>query len=127
MVGAGLSFSSATTKFDDDDEYKSSTFSFVPFARYYLPQGLFGHVELGPGSSKNKWVYDDGGGDEYKYKSFTWSVGAGYAYFLNDHVAVEPMVSYQATTYSSNEDTDLKDKYGVITFQIGFSIFLDSK
>jgi hypothetical protein len=127
VVGAGISISSATTKFDDDDKYKSTSISFVPFARYYLPQGLFGHLEFGPGNSKDKWLYDDGDEEEYKYTSFTWSVGAGYAYFLNDHVAVEPMVSYQATTYSFQEDTDLKDKYGTITFQISFSIFLDSK
>jgi outer membrane protein len=126
-VGAGLNFSTSSTKFDDDDKNASTEFSFTPFVRYYLPQGLFGQFEIGLGSSKDKWTYANDDVEEYKYKTFIWSLGAGYPYFLNDNVAIEPMVSYYATTYTDRDDTNYKDKYGYLMVQIGFSIYLDFK
>jgi hypothetical protein len=126
-VGAALNFSASSTKYDDDDKYNGTSISFTPFVRYYLPQRLFGQFELGVGTSKDKWTYVDDDDEEYKYKSFVWSLGVGYAYFLNDNVAIEPMVSYNATTYTDKDDTKDKDKYGYIMLQIGFNIYLDFK
>jgi hypothetical protein len=51
----------------------------------------------------------------------------GYAYFLNNNVAIEPLVSYNKITYTDRDNTELKDKYGNILLQIGFSIYLDFK
>ena len=126
-VGAGLAFSASSTKYDDDDKYNGTSISFTPFVRYYLPQRLFGQFELGLGSSKDKWTYVDDNDEEYKYKYFFWSLGVGYAYFLNNNVAIEPMISYNASTYTDRDDTKDKDKYGTIWIQLGFSIYLDFK
>jgi outer membrane autotransporter protein len=124
-VGAGLNLSLSSSKYDDDDKYNGSSIFFSPFVRYYLPQRLFGQFEIGIGSSKDKWTYVNDDDEEYKYKSFFWSLGVGYAYFLNDNVSVEPMVSYNAATYTDRDNTDDKDKYGNIMLQIGFNIYLD--
>lgn len=126
-VGAGLNLSLSSSKYDDDDKYNGTSISFTPFVRYYLPQRLFGQFELGLGSSKDKWTYVDDDDEEYKYKYFFWSLGVGYAYFLNDNVAIEPMVTYNASTYTDRDDTNYKEKYGSIMLQLGFNIYLDFK
>lgn len=126
-VGAGIDLSLSTTKFDDDEKYNGTSIFFSPFVRYYFPQKFFGQFEFGIGSSKDKWSYPNEPDDEYKAKSFLWSLGVGYAYFLNDHVAVEPMISYTSTTYTDRDDTKEKDKYGNFMLQVGFSIYLDYK
>ncbi len=127
VVGAGLSLGASSTKYDDDDKYNGTSIFFTPFVRYYFPQRLFGQFEIGVGSSKDKWTYVNDDDEEYKYKSFFWSLGVGYAYFLNDNVAIEPIVSYNATTYTDRDDTKEKDKYGTIMLRVGFSIYLDFK
>jgi hypothetical protein len=35
------------------------------------------------------------------------------------------MISYSAATYTENENTSFKDKYGDLMLQIGFNIYLD--
>lgn len=126
VVGVGLNLSTRSTKFEDDDKSISSTTAFTPFARYYLPQGYFGHFEIGPGSSSETWKSSGNDDSKHKYNSFLWSLGVGYAFFLNDHVAVEPMVSYMSTTYTDKDNTSYKEKNNVISFQVGFTIYLDS-
>lgn len=126
-AGAGLNLSLSSSKYDDDDKYNGTSIFFTPFVRYYLPQGLFGQFEIGIGSSKDKWTYVNDDDEVYKYKSFFWSLGVGYAYFLNDNVAIEPMVSYNSRTYTDRDEPDYKEKYGTIMLQVGFSIYLDLK
>lgn len=125
-VGTGISLSTQSTKFDDDDVFATSSISLTPFVRYYLPQGFFGQFELGFGSKTEKWKPSDGDDEIDKFKLFVWSIGAGYAYFLNDYVSVEPLISYTTNTYTDSDNTGFKDKYGIFMVQIGFSIYLDS-
>lgn len=124
-AGVGISLSSSTMKYDDDDKYNYTSTYFTPFVRYYLPQRLFGQFEIGLGGTKNKWTYEDGDNDESKYSSFTWSLGAGYAYFLNNYVAIESIISYTSLNYTHRDDTKEKERYGTIMLQIGLSIYLD--
>jgi outer membrane protein len=126
VVGVGLNLSTGSTKFEDDDKFISSTLAFTSFARYYLPQGYFGQFEFGPGSTSETWKSSGSEDSKDKYKSFLWSLGVGYAFFLNDHVSVEPMVSYSSTTYTDTDNTSYKEKNGAILFQIGFNIYLDA-
>lgn len=124
LVGAGIGLSFGSTKYD---EYKStySSISFVPFVRYYLPQKFFAQIEVGPGITTDNWVFDGEEDDKDSYTFFRWSVGAGYSYFLNDNVAIEPIISYTSTNYTDRNNTVQKDKYGDLAFQLGFSIYLD--
>lgn len=127
VVGFGLSLSTGSTKYEDGDKFISSSISFTPFARYYLPQGLFGQLEFGPGSKTNTRKEEDEDDSKYKYGTFLWSLGVGYTYFLNNHVAVEPLVSYTSSTTTEKEFSDYKEKHGDILFQVGFSIYLDAQ
>jgi hypothetical protein len=125
LVGAGIGLSTGMTKYDDDDKYSYSSISFTPFIRYYLLQKFFGQLELGPGLSTDKWSYSGYEDDKDKYSMFLWSIGAGYAHFLNNNVSVEPIITYTSTSYTDRNNTNQKDKYGVLGFQIGLSIYLD--
>lgn len=125
MVGTAIELSAGMTKYDDGDKYSYSSVSFTPFVRYYLPQMFFIQLELGPGISTDKWDYDSGTDDKDKYSLLVWSIGAGYAYFLNDNVSVEPIISYSSTNYTDRNNTNQKDKYGTLGFQVGLSIYLD--
>src|SRR5690606_30722866 len=119
-VGLGINLNSLSEKEDgDDDKYTSSTFLISPFARYYSSVGLFGDVSVGIGSQKDKY-----GDNEDKENVFGWSLGAGYAIFLNDHVSIEPMVSYNSLSLTDGDDSKNKLKTGQFMIQVGFNIFL---
>jgi long-subunit fatty acid transport protein len=118
-VGLGLELTSSTIKYEgSDSKQKESSTAISPFVRYYLPMGLFGQGEVGFGSAKYE------GEGEYKAKLFQWGVGVGYAIFLNDNVAIEPLVSYGARTEKDSNNSDNKDEYSGIMLNVGFSIYL---
>ncbi|MFN7116527.1 MAG: hypothetical protein ACK4TA_06975 [Saprospiraceae bacterium] len=72
MLGASVAYSSIT---------KLSSFSVGPFARYYLNFGLFGHSGLNFSHVESAEREND----------FDVVLGLGYAAFLNDNVALEPL------------------------------------
>lgn len=60
---------------------------FGPFARYYLDSGVFGEVTAGVGTqnfTNNKST-----------NLYAGSVGIGYAYFMSEKIAIEPMLSFR--------------------------------
>lgn len=57
-----------------------------PYARYYVYQGLFPQV----GIMYNSIKFDDEDADT----STDINLGVGYSFFLNNSIAVEPMLSY---------------------------------
>lgn len=125
-VGAGLSLRTSSTKGDGGDNSKDTDtdFTLTPFARYYLDQGIFfqGQVGFGSGSNKHK-PNGSNTTTTTKHGVFDWGLGVGYAYFLNDYVAIEPMVSY--VSYANNyKDPDFKTVNSGITLNVGFQIYL---
>ena len=105
-VGAGLDITLSKWKdeFDNDEDESYTSFEFQPIVRYYLPVGVFFQGQFGVGSRKYK--YEDGSDDE-KYNTTSFALAVGYAHFLNDHVAVEPMVGYRSSALK-DKDTDYK-------------------
>lgn len=71
-LGASVSYSSIT---------KLNSFSVGPFARYYFNFGLFAHTGLNFSHVESAERKND----------FDFVFGAGYAAFLNDNVALEPL------------------------------------
>ena len=121
--GVSLSYENETIKEDGQTGKDVSTqFVFGPFGRYYHDSGVFGHFGLNVGSGKNE---DTIGGNQgtNEWGIFGLDFGAGYAYFLNDNVAVEPMLLY--ATYSNKDKvSDVKLTDNGIQIRIGFNIFL---
>src|SRR5689334_11602942 len=81
-LGLNVNLGTTTNKDKDGDE-RSTTSSYTVgvFGRYYFPMKLFIETEAGIGKQKT-----DG---DTKNNLFTYSIGAGYAAFLNDNVALE--------------------------------------
>ena len=123
-VGAGLGLSLAkwADDADNDDDYTYTSIQFQPFVRYYLPQGIFFQGQVGIGSSN----YNYNNTTDYKSGVASIALSAGYALFLSDNVAVEPLIGYRSTS-SKNKQTEVKDIDSGIFLQIGFQIYLGNK
>ena len=128
-VGAALNLSSSTSKGDGNDNSKTTltNFSLTPFARYYLSQGIFfqGQVGFGTGSRKEK---ENGSNTTTttKHGVFDWALSAGYAYFLNDFVAIEPMVGYGSSA-DKYKDPDIKDISSGLFINVGLQVYLGAR
>jgi outer membrane protein len=124
-VGATLDFTLSKWK-DDDGEYESTStvLEFTPTVRYYLPMGVFfqGQFGIGPG----KYKEDDNGIDEEKFTRTSVAGAVGYAFFLNDNVAIEPMIGYGVST-DKYKDDDLKDVDNGLFIRVGVQAYLGNK
>lgn len=129
-VGAALDVS--LTKFkpedaDNDSENTFTTFGIAPFVRYYLSQGIFFQGQFGVGSGKNKSTLGSVS-NESKFGVTNLNVGAGYAYFLNDNVAIEPMIGYGSTTLNyKDSNPEFKDLRSGLFLQVSIQAYLGSK
>jgi hypothetical protein len=128
-VGAGLGLTVDASKGDGNDNSKhtETAFTLSPFVRYYLDQGIFFQGQVGFGSQSNK---DKGNGSNTttttKLGVFNWALAAGYAYFLNDYVAIEPTVGYGSNSLK-NKDADVKQISNGLFINIGFQIYLGAR
>ncbi|MDH5475042.1 MAG: hypothetical protein OEX22_05065 [Cyclobacteriaceae bacterium] len=129
-VGGGINIATSNYKRDGSaDKLNTTSLAFAPFARYYTDMGLFGHVSVSLGSGKEKDTQDNGGGNvtvtETNFGLFGFEFGGGYAYFLNDNVAVEPMLIYGSNSIKDKTAApNTKEIHGGIQFRIGISVFL---
>jgi opacity protein-like surface antigen len=122
-AGVGLGLTKWNSKTSDND-YNTSSISFQPFARYYLPVNVFFHGEFGIGTSSVK--SDNSNFNDYKYNSINLALGAGYALFLTDNVAVEPMLTYRFSRSKYDYD-DEKNLDSGLYISVGFQIYLGNK
>ncbi|MBT1696743.1 outer membrane beta-barrel protein [Fulvivirgaceae bacterium PWU4] len=117
-VGASLGFSSST---DDNGVSKTerSSFSFGPFARYYKftsndKFAFFGQASFTIGSGKT----DITPGGETKTGTTTFAISPGFAYFFNEHWALDFAISgFAIQSYDPNKDAD-DDKNTTILFGV---------
>jgi hypothetical protein len=104
---------------DNDVRTTSSYFTLGPFVRYYFPINVFldGRAGFGSGKGAASAGYNDA-------KVFSYSFGAGYAAFLNDYVALEPIIRYRGTNFTNKANTNLRTMDGNLEFAIGLQIYL---
>ena len=119
-IGLDADINSTTDKNKNNNvKSTSSYFTVGPFARYYFPVNLF--IEGGAGFGNGKNI------KEVNYaetKVFKYSVGAGFAAFLNDHVALEPMVRYNGLNFTNSSNSDFKTKNSGLQVSLGLQIYL---
>jgi outer membrane protein len=128
LIGLGVDLNSMTLKSKDADSKTTITqFTAGPLIRYYAPGGFFVHADIAWGKDMEK--YAAGGlSDEEDANVNKWQLGAGYAFFVNDHIAIEPNLIYRnSTTKRSNEFAEFKTSLGELVIGVGFSIFLHHK
>jgi outer membrane protein len=124
-VGASLpiSFNSMEESNDDPDKYKYFSAGFAPFVRYYIGSGKikpFGYTGIGFGSTKNTHDSSLGNTTTTKYGYFSFELGAGAAFFINDNVALDLGLGFDsyATKAKENNPDDLRS----ITTGFGLNI-----
>jgi len=115
-AGAGLTLSATKSTFSDDLTATSKGISFAPFARYYFSK-FYGQASFQLGSDKFK--SEGVTNSDNKTNSTGWSLAAGYAYLLNDHVAIEPQLGYKATYFGSADRTN-----GSFFLNIGLQVYI---
>jgi outer membrane protein len=122
-VGATLDFglSKWNDEVDSDDDVSSTSIEFTPTVRYYLPQNIFFQGQVGFGAAKYK--YGSGTVDEEKYNTLSFALAAGYAYFLTDNVAVEPMIGY-GSYREKDKDSDVKNINNGLFLRVGLQVYL---
>ncbi len=128
-VGLSLDLVSEKEKYSDtyNLEGKRTEYLVGPFMRVYTRGGVFfsGNYLLGKSISEYKYSGDS---NKETSKTSKWKLGIGYAAFLNEHVALEPSLSYQA--YASKEDdgdSNFTYRTGQVVIGLGLSIYLRAK
>lgn len=88
-----------------------------PYVRYYLNNGLFGEFNVNAGVRNIK------GGDKFDIK--TGAIGIGYAYFLNEVIAIEPVLSFNyEQSIVDNAGRNTKDSSYGPRLNIGIQAYL---
>jgi opacity protein-like surface antigen len=122
-AGAGLTINSYSVTYENsNDKSSGSSVVFSPFVRYYLSQGIFFQGRLDAGSQKDK----DRVGNTTTTVSHGlsgWALGAGYAWFITDNVALEPQIGYSSMA-QKNKSNDVKSIDGGVYISAGFQIYL---
>lgn len=121
-VGAGLSLGYSKYKAPSGSltgTLSSSSISFSPFARYYL-DNFFGQATFELGS--NNTIITSTANSTLHQKNSGWSLSAGYAYLLNEHVAIEPQIGY-GTRYVKN-DSGNKTTNGNLFLKVGIQVYI---
>jgi hypothetical protein len=121
FLGLGLR-TSATKYLDDDTKTTSTSVTLEPFIRYYLPQKIYFEAKFDVGAGNNKYKTDDTT-DTDKYSIAGWSLLAGYAYFLNDNVALEPQIGYESLAFK-NKGTSTRYVDGGLFLRLGLQVYL---
>jgi hypothetical protein len=93
-----------------------------PVVRYYTKPAIFGEVNYSIG------ILNSGPPEnQIKWRNYSWSIGVGYCFILNQYLTVEPLVKYRQlhkNAYKIEEGQQINE--GLI-FSLGFQIYLNSK
>lgn len=129
-LGLSLDYSTETEKNDqngNDNKSTSTQYLAGPFIRLYTKGGLFFMGNYSFGKRIYKYSYS-GVSDSEEVNTSKWKLGVGYAAFLNEHVALEPSVSYQGNSLKeADSDSDFTVNTGQIVIGLGLSIYLGKK
>ncbi|MHA6249262.1 hypothetical protein ACXYMU_15080 [Pontibacter sp. CAU 1760] len=91
---------------EDTRKFRRTYLLAGPFTRYYLDSGLFGELALQSGLLN----FSSG----QKSNLFQGGLSVGYAYFINQHISLEPMLSfkYQREWRDGQSNTTLGPQIG---------------
>jgi len=122
-VGLALEIGASSEK-TDDSKVTSTSLGIGPFARYHFDNGFFGEAGAIIGSSKQTQEAGGASAAEIKLNAFGFRAGAGYSFFIGNHVALEPAL-YYVWQNSKPKDSiaDLKTTLSTIAFNIGFTVY----
>ncbi len=134
--GLFMDFEIKNDRSKDESGYNNKETIFVigPFARYYIPicDKLLPYAEgqVGFGIDNYKSKYGSGDWSKSKESVFTYRVGGGATYFINDIVGADLFLGYLHDSYKFKDSGDgsrssgSKSVYGEFNMQIGIVVIL---
>ncbi len=130
VLGLSLDYNTEKQKYNqygNDNKTTSTQYLAGPFIRLYTKGGLFFMGNYSFGKTIYKYSYS-GVSEKEEATTSKWKLGVGYAAFLNEHVALEPSVSYQGNSLKEDDsDSDFTVNTGQIVIGLGLSIYLGRK
>jgi hypothetical protein len=115
-LGVDFNIDSYTSKNKDNGvRSTSSYYTLGAFGRYYFPSKIFLEGDLGFGRRSTN--------GNATTNIFTYSLGAGYAIFFNDHVALEPMILYKGVNNTNAKDSRYKTHDGSLQVGVGLQVY----
>ena len=127
--GVAFDWQRETVKDTDNDKNVDNTFTLGPFGRFYTEMGPFFQAQFTFGGGFTKVIPDGGPEVKERFGIFSWGLGAGYPYFVNDNVSLEALLLYR----SQNRRRDLPGgveqvtKYRGLMLQLGFVYYIFDK
>lgn len=116
------------TYLDSDINDKSTQFSFIPTAQYYLPFGtvLRPSIQVGAGYINISQSVPTGNNSSSRlsFGGFTWAAAVGVSYFINKSISLDLGVQYADINASYSGDTSIKVKTKGVGGTIGISLYL---
>lgn len=127
-MGGELGIAGSNWKPEDkfQADISSSSISIGPFVRYYLPANVFieGKYAIGIRETEHQNGFDLET-DEYKIRKVAFAIG--YALFLNDNVAIEPMFGYQSVAEEPRFYGSIIDIDNSLFIRLGFQVYLRNR
>ncbi len=128
MLGLAVDLNSITYN-DRTEDSKGTTKQYMigPVIRFYTPGNFFFHADVAFGKNVEKYS-DESMTDSDDSKVSKWQLGVGHAFFVNNHIAIEPNIVYRNTTTRWETDFgQFEGSLGELVLGVGFSIFLHKK
>jgi outer membrane protein len=124
-LGVELDISLSKTKdYDYDSEDRGSIITFSPFIRKYFGTKKarpYVHASAGVGSFKSNYIASS---PEYNSEIattiFTYSLGTGVGFFLNDNVSIDLELGYGRISSKNDDFKGIQNAFGL---NAGFSFF----
>lgn len=125
-IGAEIALKSTSDKQESvlgDIKTNSFIVGFMPIARYYIVNGLFGEAAGGISTQTTK-IDDSVTETEYSAFGYGFRTGIGYALPLRTMVAIEPMVGYSWEKFNPKDaPDDYKETISSVFFGIGLTAY----
>lgn len=118
LVGGEISYQSSSSG-SGLSSTETSGGALIALGRYYFDNNFFAEIAPGFGFVKTKTSLSDTNSPIYGIR-----IGAGYAYFLGNHVAIEPTINYRYETSTTEMlGIEMKRNISSIFFGLGISAY----
>jgi hypothetical protein len=103
--------------YDKLGDLKITTFGFGPFVRYYFTDEKVRPFFAGDMTFDKRKVESSAGRNTED--AFSWFLGGGAAFFINENVAVDGIIGYAHSKVSDEEGS------GGLRFRVGFQVYIN--
>jgi outer membrane protein len=128
-VGIAMDWQRQSAKDSDNKRNVEHSLTLGPFGRFYTELGPFFQAQFSFGGGSEKERPEGGPEVVSRFGIFSWGIGLGYPYFLNDKISLEPLLLYRAQNRSREiaGGSDEITKYRGLMIQLGLVYYIFDK